>query len=85
MVCERKPHSPKVPHPMFGKMLVCKRKLPAGYRVALFGEVQKDDDIPEVDAVRSRFLVPWVYFLTDGEHSHHCSPVSAGPDHVLLC
>jgi len=38
-----------VPHPRFGKMLIAKRDLPKGYKMALWGDVVKDHDMPEED------------------------------------
>ncbi|CAD7928277.1 unnamed protein product [Amoebophrya sp. A25] len=38
-----------MPHPRFGKMLVAGRDLPRGYRMALWGKVYPENEMPEAD------------------------------------
>lgn len=38
-----------VNHPRFGKTLICLRALPLGYRLGLWGDLQKDADMPDED------------------------------------
>ena len=61
-----------VPHHRFGKMLVAKRDLPKGYKMALWGDIIADSKMPEDDR-------EWGFETADGWFINPCKYPTSQP------